>query len=576
MLRPRQRAALLAAWLVSYPCGLAAAGSSMGTLELGHPRAGEIAAGGTVEYELALRAGDFVRGALDQDGTGIRLRGFLPDGSKIRAFGGPETGTKAFRFVAEGAGSYRLELTPTSPSGRGRYRLEITEIQSMSERLRIPRDERWRSPRIERLRNEIAAGHHDALARFWSEVVQETTPLYEPIPGDEEHILVTFLWKATFETYNVVVAWAPYFEQRPEDFQMARLPDTDVWYKTMRVRRGARFWYQLSPNDTLSRSANAQRYATAQLDPLNPRRRPDDPNVTRYEVSSLAELPGAPPQPWLEPRAGVTQGSLTDHPFASRVLGNTRTVSVYLPAGYDADAAVEHPLIVLFDRGAALRLGRITTQLDNLIAARALPPAVAVFIGNPDDAARTRELTCNPDHAEHLHTELLPWLRARFRVTRDPRRVLVGGVSHGGLAAVCAAMRHPETFGNVLAQSGTFWFVPGQDLDEIALRTGDRENNWVARQFIERAAAPIRFFLEAGLFENDIYGSGGQILETTRHLRDVLRARGYEVEYRDYVGGHDWIHWRGSLADGLMVLLPPQHGAPSVAAVEPVDEKRLR
>jgi enterochelin esterase-like enzyme len=118
-------------------------------------------------------------------------------------------------------------------------------------------------------------------------------------------------------------------------------------------------------------------------------------------------------------------------------------------------------------------------------------------------------------------------------------------------------MRHPESFGNVLSQSGTFWFVPGVDPDEIALRTGDRENNWVARQFIERPRLAVRFFLEAGLFENDVYGSGGQILETTRHLRDVLRAKGYEVEYRDFAGGHDWVNWRGSIADGLMALIGP-------------------
>jgi enterochelin esterase family protein len=63
--------------------------------------------------------------------------------------------------------------------------------------------------------------------------------------------------------------------------------------------------------------------------------------------------------------------------------------------------------------------------------------------------------------------------------------------------------------------------------------------------------------MEAGIWELDLYGNGGNIIETSRHLRDVLIAKGYPLTYREFAGDHDRINWRGSLADGLIALLAP-------------------
>ena len=90
-------------------------------------------------------------------------------------------------------------------------------------------------------------------------------------------------------------------------------------------------------------------------------------------------------------------------------------------------------------------------------------------------------------------------------------------------------------------------------LYQITLRSGEFVRGTV-EQYVESPKAPLRFYLEAGSFENDIWGGGGDILETSRHLRDVLRAKGYEVQYREFAGGHDYLTWRGSLADGLLAL----------------------
>jgi len=48
---------------------------------------------------------------------------------------------------------------------------------------------------------------------------------------------------------------------------------------------------------------------------------------------------------------------------------------------------------------------------------------------------------------------------------------------------------------------------------------------------------------------------GLDMVPTNRHLRDILRLKGYSVDYFEYACGHDRTCWRGTLADGLISLI---------------------
>ncbi len=100
----------------------------------------------------------------------------------------------------------------------------------------------------------------------------------------------------------------------------------------------------------------------------------------------------------------------------------------------------------------------------------------------------------------------------------------------------------PEAFGAVLSQSGAFWWRP----------EGDAEHEWLIHQFVESPQLPLRFYLDVGLFENGFQDPS--MLVANRHMRDVLRAKGYLVHYAEYVGGHDYPYWEVTLADGLLAL----------------------
>ena len=98
------------------------------------------------------------------------------------------------------------------------------------------------SPRLLALRDRLTSGDRTALANFWKEIGEQGAPIIEPVAGSHD-MLVTMLWRAKEETRNVFV-----FRLGDVSKPMARLLDTDLWYKTFRLQKGARFIYQFAAN----------------------------------------------------------------------------------------------------------------------------------------------------------------------------------------------------------------------------------------------------------------------------------------------------------------------------------------
>jgi len=530
----------------------AAIGFSQDTLTVNQPVAKELKKGVPQSFTIRLNAGDYAAGVVDQQGTPVDVAIYVPDGSRLRVFPGSPEPKRGFAFIAEAAGAYRLELR--APDHAGKCELRLNEVLSLDQRMSPgPRKDRYISARIDALRKQVASGDKNTEA-FWAAIAKEHTPWVEPVEKDEKHQLATFLWRGGADTRNVLVLFYPFVSSRPQDYTMKRIEGTDVWYVTTRFPRGARFAYQLSPNDPLifEGPASNQRNASAQADPLNPNRWACGASSSKFSCQSMAELPGAPPQPWITRKDGVAAGEVKKYSIKSEILKNEHNLSVYQPAGYRANGT-PYALMVVFDESAYLDRVPTPVILDNLIAASKIPPMVAVLIANPSPATRNKELPPNPNFADFLAKELIPWTHAHYNVTSDPQQIVVAGSSYGGIASVFAGLRHPEVFGNILCQSGSFWWTP----ERAAGFENDAEGEpgWLAKQFLKVPKLPLKFYMDAGSFEVDTAGGGGAILEPSRHMRDVLLAKGYEVHYQQFVGGHDYISWRGTLADGLIALV---------------------
>jgi enterochelin esterase family protein len=66
----------------------------------------------------------------------------------------------------------------------------------------------------------------------------------------------------------------------------------------------------------------------------------------------------------------------------------------------------------------------------------------------------------------------------------------------------------------------------------------------------------VRFYLDVGLMETGpTPDNGPDQVVVNRHLRNVLRAKGYFVHYREFNGGHEYLNWRGTMADALLMLV---------------------
>ncbi len=523
-------------------------------LNVGATVQSQLAPAATAVYQPDLPAGQVVQGFFESASAMLDLQD--AQGRHLRRLGRASGVAEPFMWATRGAGQERLVITAHAA---GAYTLALTKALAQAPALPDAATAQAKplpSPRLQALQQALVQG--GTTDAFWNERARAGTPMVEPL--SPTHALVTFLWRGAHNT-SVRLFGSPSGNHDP----LQRLDTSDVWWASFEMPHTARLSYRMAPDvPRVQGSAMEQRraiLATAQRDPLNATFFPvtdgADAATDVFQGSSVLALPAAPPQPWVQARAGVARGVLEQHRLASQVLGNERAVWTYRPAGTAPQA-----LLVLFDAHAYRDDVPTPRILDNLLADGLIPPTALVLVGNASPEARGTELPPNPAFARFLDEELLPWVQ-RQGLAQPAARTVIAGSSYGGLASSYAALQHPQWFGNVLSLSGSYWWAPKGHMP-----------GWMQRAY---AAAPlqpdhpVRFYLDAGRYEAARGGQDG-ILETNRHLGDVLRAKGYAVTQVEHDTGHDYLHWQGSLGCGLVALLQPARfaqGLPACASQAP-------
>ncbi|HXC16987.1 MAG TPA: alpha/beta hydrolase-fold protein [Holophagaceae bacterium] len=263
---------------------------------------------------------------------------------------------------------------------------------------------------------------------------------------------------------------------------------------------------------------------------------------------SLVEVHSDPPQPW--DLNAVPHGTLHQHRFASKALGESREVWVYTPPEYDAADARAYPTLYLLhgvmeDAQAWTTAGRADFILDTLIARKQAVPMVVVFplgYGFPDAPRQVsrlfhgvREQRGIMDAFERcLFDEILPLVERSYHVRRDPDSRAIAGASMGGAQALYLGLRNPDRFGRIGSFSGAFTLL-GNDLDAVfpALDAPRAPSVWMA------------------------CGTGDFLLGANRGCAAWLESRRVPVTEVETPGDHTWMVWRRDLIAFAPSLFKP-------------------
>lgn len=392
--------------------------------------------------------------------------------------------------------------------------------------------------KIEKLKKEIEAGNLEALSLFWSEIEEKGAPLIENIKGNDEERLVTIIYREKKPLNNVVLI-PPVGMRKLENCIMDKLENTDLWYISYKVKKNIKFTYQFSPNDPLNNDWE-RRWKNTEGDEFNKKALNFKGKVNdKYNLVPYVVLENCKEDIWTKENSAAFKGKLYKHSINSEILKEERNISVYVPHSYNEEGE-PYGVLVLNDGFEFINILNGINVLDNLIYNKKIPPIVAIFIDATKD--RGENLKCNNDFTRFTAEEVISFVKERYNISDDSCKNIIGGYSLGGLAASYSALKYPNIFGNVLSESGSYWYKEeGYD---------DSEYTWMSNEFRKVEKLSIKFYINVGSIEPK-----KSMQDTNINLKDTLIDLGYKVFFEEFESGHDYLCWGEYFARGLIYLL---------------------
>ena len=256
-----------------------------------------------------------------------------------------------------------------------------------------------------------------------------------------------------------------------------------------------------------------------------------------------------------ERHEGVPKGTVTHHQWKSQILeGTVRHYSVYVPAQYTPDKPAA---LMVFQDGhtyvSETGKFRVPIVFDNLIHKQEMPVTIGVFIDpgfkretlptergwNPRPENRSFEYdTLSDQYARFLLEELLPEVQKSYKITDDPERRAICGISSGGICAFTVAWEKPDSFRKVLSHVGSFTNIRGGHAYHAMIRKTPNK--------------PLRIYLQDG--SGDLDNEHGNWPLANQEMAAALKFKGYDYQFVYGTGGHNDIHGGAVLPDAMRWL----------------------
>lgn len=312
--------------------------------------------------------------------------------------------------------------------------------------------------------------------------------------------------------------------------EFARDTDEDTWLLRFEPPGTVlRFEYLLELEDRRGRSHLA-------VDPTNPLRAPGP-----FGDKCVVELPGYSPPSWIDDDE-APPGRLRGLRLRSRRLRADTGGLLWEPA--DVDPKQPLPLLVAHDGPEYAEYSLLIRFLESMTAELELPQLRAALL---QPIVRDEHYSASARYSTALVRDLLPALE-RLAPTPRARAARVGmGASLGGLAMLHAHRMHPDSFGGLFLQSGSY-FRQRFDRQESSFGRFRRIARFVGTVLRERAwPHPVPVVLTCG--------TGEENLTNNRAVRDALAAQGYTAVLDEHPDAHNWVSWRDTFDPSLLGFL---------------------
>ncbi len=213
----------------------------------------------------------------------------------------------------------------------------------------------------------------------------------------------------------------------------------------------------------------------------------------------------------------------------SEVLGYDLQYRVFAPEGIESMSNVS--VIYVTDGQWYIESGELPALMKRLISEGAIEPVVAVFVDNRDphnlnDNRRNAQFFCNPNYISFFENELIPSIEKVYPVGKNRNSRTILGLSFGGLNSACFGIMASDTFKGIAMQSPAM-----------------RPVRTIHSQYQQSEDLDLKIFLTSGTDRDNE--------DATRRLRDVIKEKGYQMEYIEVPYGHNWQNWKPLLEDFL-------------------------